>query len=617
MAIVKFGKVTTVGSSGLTAGKIYFETSTGLIKVAKSATEVEVFGSQVKDATYSGNILTITKTDNSNITLNFSDIASASGVMAVFEEIKDELTRVETKITTEVNAAKSTLIGSSSDTSSMDTINAAKKYADEKVAAIPAAIVYQADGTTITQSGDGPVTFSVGTIATAKVNGLDAALANKVDKEDGKGLSTNDFNAAAKGKLDGIEAGAQVNKIESIKVNGSPLSISAKAVEIPNAAADTYGVITENRVKALAGEVAGSVYKVKGTKATIDEVLEVGTAAVGDVYNVTAEFTLNSQKFPAGTNVVFVGPAEEGEPDPTQEAQWDALGGTVDLTPYETTAHASATYETKVTVTALAGRVSTVEGQVATKAEQSAVDTLSDEVDANTAAIGVLNGAGEGSVSKKVSDAIAAEVERADAAYDTKGSAASVKTTVDNYTVNGLKVSTNPTLSGDNVALSSNYSVADSYTAPAIGDKVDVAIGKLAKGIADASAAGVQSFGGQTGAITVDTTNSTNGAVKFAMSGKNLTGTVNGLKSAAYTDSSAYATAAQGAKADSALQKASITSGSANGTIAVGGSDVAVKGLGSAAYTESTAYDTKGSASTAETNAKQYADSLMTWEEFE
>lgn len=45
-----------------------------------------------------------------------------------------------------------------------------------------------------------------------------------------------------------------------------------------------------------------------------------------------------------------------------------------------------------------------------------------------------------------------------------------------------------------------------------------------------------------------------------------------------------YATAAQGAKADTALQKADITSGTSNGTIAVDGTDVAVKGLGSAAY---------------------------------
>lgn len=37
------------------------------------------------------------------------------------------------------------------------------------------------------------------------------ALATKVDKEEGKGLSTNDFTNAYQTKLDGIEAGAQVN----------------------------------------------------------------------------------------------------------------------------------------------------------------------------------------------------------------------------------------------------------------------------------------------------------------------------------------------------------------------------------------------------------------------
>lgn len=48
--------------------------------------------------------------------------------------------------------------------------------------------------------------------------------------------------------------------------------------------------------------------------------------------------------------------------------------------------------------------------------------------------------------------------------------------------------------------------------------------------------------------------------------------------------------AALKATAESALQKADIASGSANGTISVDGTDVAVKGLGSAAYTESSAY---------------------------
>lgn len=79
-----------------------------------------------------------------------------------------------------------------------------------------------------------------------------------------------------------------------------------------------------------------------------------------------------------------------------------------------------------------------------------------------------------------------------------------------------------------------------------------------------------------------------NGTVKF--NGTDVA--VHGLKSAAYTEASDYATAEQGALADSALQKADIATGTANGTIAVDGSDVAVKGLGSAAYTESGAYAT-------------------------
>lgn len=55
------------------------------------------------------------------------------------------------------------------------------------------------------------------------------------------------------------------------------------------------------------------------------------------------------------------------------------------------------------------------------------------------------------------------------------------------------------------------------------------------------------------------------------------------------------------ALATSALQKADITTGSANGTISVEGSNVAVKGLGSAAYTNSNAYATAAQGSTADT----------------
>ena len=55
-----------------------------------------------------------------------------------------------------------------------------------------------------------------------------------------------------------------------------------------------------------------------------------------------------------------------------------------------------------------------------------------------------------------------------------------------------------------------------------------------------------------------------------------------------------YATAAQGAKADSAVQGSDVKTGTENGSISVKGTNVPVKGLGSAAYTESSAYEKAG-----------------------
>ena len=61
---------------------------------------------------------------------------------------------------------------------------------------------------------------------------VDTGLSNKVDKVTGKGLSTNDFTNTLKTKLTGIETGAQVNVIESVKVNGTALSVTSKAVNV-------------------------------------------------------------------------------------------------------------------------------------------------------------------------------------------------------------------------------------------------------------------------------------------------------------------------------------------------------------------------------------------------
>lgn len=176
-------------------------------------------------------------------------------------------------------------------------------------------------------------------------------------------------------------------------------------------------------------------------------------------------------------------------------------------------------------------------------------------------------------------------------------------------TVNSKPLSANVVLAGADILVGGDGTYGE--------DDLQTAIKAMDSRITSVAASGVQSFGGQTGAITVDTANTTNGQVKFSMSSKQLKGTVNGLKSAAYTESSAYATSAQGTKADSALQQANIATGSANGTISVKGTDVPVKGLNSAAYVATSAFDTAGAATTALNSAKAYANGLMTWTEFE
>ena len=85
--------------------------------------------------------------------------------------------------------------------------------------------------------GDKPVTEQITT-----------AIAGKVDKEEGKGLSSNDFTDSLMSKLEGIEAGAQANVIEKINVGGSLLDIVNKTVDIPMASAVKAGVVKSSNV---------------------------------------------------------------------------------------------------------------------------------------------------------------------------------------------------------------------------------------------------------------------------------------------------------------------------------------------------------------------------------
>lgn len=57
-------------------------------------------------------------------------------------------------------------------------------------------------------------------------------LSGKVDKVDGKGLSTNDYTANEKTKLANVASGAQVNVLEGIQKNGDTVQIVNKIANI-------------------------------------------------------------------------------------------------------------------------------------------------------------------------------------------------------------------------------------------------------------------------------------------------------------------------------------------------------------------------------------------------
>lgn len=85
--------------------------------------------------------------------------------------------------------------------------------------------------------------------------------------------------------------------------------------------------------KALNDKISGlgSVYRVKGTKTNLSDVLALTDARAGDVWNVTNAFTLGGKPYPANTNVVCITATSSSDHD---EGNWDPLGGTVDLSTY-------------------------------------------------------------------------------------------------------------------------------------------------------------------------------------------------------------------------------------------------------------------------------------------
>lgn len=527
---LSFQKIATVPASGLVVGRIYFETSTGMIKVATSATAVDKFGDGVKSASWdeSAKTLKIINESGEEISLNLSDVASASAVTTeLAKKLNIGASRDASTVQSYYGLKKYT------DEAKSSAISSAKSYTDTAIGKIPAAIVYKGDGTTVTQSGTSTVTFAVGEIPQSKVTSLTTDLAAK----------------------------ATTTALNEVKATA-------------DAAAPQATTYTKEEVDNKVASAVGSVYKMKGSVDDASALTALTGVVIGDVYNVVAAGTLNGEAFEAGSNFVAI-KAGAGN----QIGMWDKLGGTIDLSAYATKTTVTNEISTKIrtldkTDTAVAGQV------VSAVSETDGIITVSRRA--------LVAGDIPTLATSKISGLITALNGK-------------VPTT---RTVNSKPLSANVVLAGADILVGGDGTYGE--------NDLQTAIEAMDSRITSAAASRVQSFGGQTGAITVDTANTTNGQVKFSMSSKQLKGTVNGLKSAAYTESSAYATSAQGAKADSAIQ---VVNGTVSNYIATSKSETTVTVTSMLQAVASASSTAKGLAEASD--VKAYADGLMTWVEFE
>lgn len=240
---------------------------------------------------------------------------------------------------------------------------ATKKYVDDTVAAVDV---------TEQISGKADKTY------------VDSKLDTKVDKEEGKGLSANDYSNDDRQKVSNIvDYVTAIRSTTSMNTMGLTLDkknvitgsiYSTRSVTFNSASSKSAGVLTASYFEKLdalpsaeeldqkINTAIGSVYKVKGSVANY-EALPKDNVTIGDVYNLED----------TGANYV----ATSTTPD------WDKLSETVDLNGYLTKTDAASTYQPKgnyltsvpeeyVTETELTAKGYATTTQVNTKLDSSA-----------------------------------------------------------------------------------------------------------------------------------------------------------------------------------------------------------------------------------------------------
>ena len=451
-------------------------------------------------------------------------------------------------------------------------------------------------------------------------DGAVSGLEDKVDKAEGKGLSTNDYTTAEKEKLESIAASAQTNVIESVKVNGTALTVTDKAVDILVAEGTANGTVKVNGVDVAVHGLGSAAYQDTTAFDASGAADTVKTELIGDMTGATKTLGGLEDRIDAlttGSNVTISTTATtENMLKSYTFSQNGSVIGTIDIPKDLVVTSGVVTADSqdrKVLRLTIANQTEPVDILVSDLVdvytegngiEVSTGNVISAKVvagnglsvDANGIAMAAASSAGAGAMSaadfdKLASIAASAQVNtiegvQVNGADLTPDANKKVNVTVTSGTNNGTIA-----VNGSDVAVTGLKSAA--FAESSAFD---------ASGAAEAaSAAAITAVVGD---MTGDT--KTLGALQDAIEGLHL-GEDNVLEGVQVNGSDLTIT--------SKKVNVTVTEGATDGTIAVNGSDVAVHGLGSAAYADTTAFDAAGAAGAASaaavTSANSYTDAQV------
>jgi len=324
------------------------------------------------------------KVSDTEVASFVTDSAITSQITAVNEKLQGQIDELNgesgtlSNYLTKDDASKTYETKDDASTKKTEAITAAKTYTNTEIAKLTGntdgslqkqisanASAIETNTDKITELSGGTTAYTNTAVSKAKTDLIGTTGDTKDTKTiEGAKKYADSLVTAITGNTDGSIA-KKLSEVEN-KANANASNISKNSAAITTLQGtdkDTSSSVSIAGAKKYADEkiaaAVSSVYRVKGT-CTYEELTGKTGQVVGDVWNVTNAH----DNVPAGTNYVWA----KGEGD--TEAKWDALGGTIDLSPYFKAAEFNATLTKDTSFTA----VKTTADAAATKTALAAVE---------------------------------------------------------------------------------------------------------------------------------------------------------------------------------------------------------------------------------------------------